>query len=440
MFDKFFKIKERQSTVSREISGGLTTFLTMCYIIFVQPIILSAAGMDSGAVMLATCISSGLACILMGLLANYPIALAPAMGHNVFFAFGLCVGMGISWQVALGANFISGIIFLVLSFFGFRVKIMDIIPSSLRLAIAAGIGLLITLLGLEWAGIIVNNEVVLVQIGDLTSGPTLVALFGLILASGLIVLKVPGALLISILASTVLGLTFNMASFHGVISAPPSIKPTLFALDIKGVFALEGAFAIIFTFFFLDLFDTIGTLIGVAERGDLLKDGKLPKANRALMTDAVGTVSGTLLGTSTVTAYIESTTGITAGARTGLAAIVTGLLFLAAIFFSPLVELIGGAVMVGEVALHPFVAPVLILVGAFMMRCVRKIDWDDMTESIPAFLTMVVMAFSINITEGIAFGFIAYALLKIITGRFGEAHWILHLCALAFILRYIFLT
>ncbi len=440
MLNSFFKIHERHSSISREVSGGLTTFLTMCYIIFVQPVILSEAGMDRGAVMVATCISSALACILMGFLANYPIALAPAMGHNVFFAFGLCVGMGISWQVALGANFISGLIFIGLSIFGFRVKIMDIIPSSLRLAIAAGIGLLITLLGLQWAGIIINNQAVLVQIGDLTSGPTLVALFGLILASALIVLKVPGALLISILASTVLGLVLKMASFHGLVSAPPSIQPTLFALDIKGVFMFEGAVAIIFTFFFLDLFDTIGTLIGVAERGNLLEDGKLPKANRALMTDAIGTVSGTLLGTSTVTSYIESTTGITAGARTGLAAIVTGILFLAALFFSPLIELIGGTVMVGELALHPFVAPVLILVGAFMMRCVRKIDWDDMTEAIPAFLTMVVMAFSINITEGIAFGFIAYALLKIITGRYRDAHWILHLCALAFILRYIFLT
>jgi len=439
MLEQRFMLRENQTTVGREVVGGLTTFLTMSYIVFVQPALLSSAGMDFGAVMVATCVAAGAATILMGLLANYPIALAPAMGHNIFFVYVVCGAMGVSWQMALGANCISGLVFIALAFFGIREKIMEAVPGCLRFGIAAGIGMLIALLGFQWAGIVVDTPGVLVGMGSLQSPAVLTSLLGLAVASILLVLRVPGALLLGILATTLAGLAFGIATFGGVVDAPPSIRPTFLKLQVSGLFSVE-MLSVVFVFFFLDLFDTVGTLIGVGEQGGFMREGKLPRARPALLSDAIGTVGGTLLGTSTTTSYIESSTGIASGARTGLANLVTGCLFLLALFFYPLVKMIGGGYEVSEgVFIYPMIAPVLILVGVFMISCVKKIEWDDLTEAIPAFLTIMVIAFTVSITEGIAFGFISYALLKTVTGRGRQVHALIYLFALLFILRYAFL-
>ena len=439
MLERWFKLRGNETTVGREVAGGCTTFLAMSYIIFVQPALLSQTGMEFGAVMAATCLAAGGATLLMGLLANYPIALAAAMGHNVFFVFTVCLTMGVPWQIALGANFISGALFIVLAFFGLREKVIAAVPDGLRFAIAAGIGMFIALLGFQWSGLIVDHPVVLVRLGDMGSTPVLVSLAGLAITSVLIVRRVPGALLIGILATATIGVPAGLGKFEGFVSRPPSLGPTFLELDVSGALKFKYV-SVIFVFFFLDLFDTVGTLIGLGERGGFMREGKLPRARQALLSDAIGTVGGTLLGTSTVTSYIESTTGIAAGARTGLASVVTAALFFLALFFSPLVGLIGGGYETAEGArLYPMIAPVLILVGVYMMACVKRIDWEDFTESIPAFLTMMVMVLSVSITEGIAFGFISYAALKTVSGRAREVHWLLYLFAVLFVLRYAFL-
>jgi AGZA family xanthine/uracil permease-like MFS transporter len=323
--NRFFRLEENKTTVRVEMLGGITTFMTMSYIIFFQPAVLSAAGMDKGAVMVATCLSAALATLLMGLLARYPIALAPAVGHNVFFAVVVCGTMGYSWQVALGAVFISGSVFILLSFLGAWERLVAGVPDSLKHAIAVGIGLMIAFVGLQYAGLVVAEPAVLVQIGDLTSKPVVMALFGVALTAVLMALKVRGAILIGILATAALGVPLGVVQYQGILSAPPSIAPTLFKLDIQG--ALQtGLVTVIFVFFFLDLFDTVGTLIGVSSQAGLLKDGRLPRSNQAMFSDAVGTVGGALLGTSTVTCYIESATGISQGARTGLANMFTSFL------------------------------------------------------------------------------------------------------------------
>ncbi len=443
ILERFFALRERQTTVGRELAGGLTTFLTMSYIIFVQPIILSAAGMDKGAVMVATCLASALGSLLMGLLANYPIALAPAMGHNVFFAFTLCVALKIPWQTALALNFLSAALFVVLSFWGLREKVITAVPESLHYAIAAGIGMLIALLGLEWAGIVVDTPDVLVGLGNLKSAPALVSLAGLAVTSVFLVRNVPGAFLIGMAVTSALALLAGVTQFHGVVSAPPSLSPTLFKLDFAALFhmPLDQLFSVVFVFFFLHLFDTVGTLIGVGQRGGFMRGNDLPRARQGLLADALATVAGTLLGTSTVTAYIESTTGVTAGARTGLANVFTALLFLLALVFYPVAEMIGGGYTPpgSQTALHPILAPVLVLVGVYMITVIRKIEWDDFSEAVPAFLTIMVMVFSMSITEGIAFGFISYALLKLAAGRFREVHALVYVFAALFILRYAFL-
>lgn len=434
--DRVFKLEENKTSVRTELIGGVTTFMTMSYIIFVQPAILFAAGMDKGAVMVATCLASALATLLTGLLARYPIAQAPAMGHNVFFAIIVCGTMGYSWQVALGANFISGIIFVVLAILGIWGGLVASVPDSLKYAIAVGIGLLIALFGLEYGGLVVDAPGVLVGLGDLTSKPVALVLFGVLLTSILMALKVHGAILIGMLATALLGIPLGIVKYHGILAAPPSLMPTLFKLDILGAFE-TGLITVIFIFFFLDLFDAMGTLIGVSAPAGFLKDGKLPRANRAMLADALGTVGGTLLGTSTVSSYIESTTGIAQGARTGLANVFTSLLFVVALFFSPIVEMIGGEYVYDGMSLHPVIAPALIIVGYLMMKCVLFIKWEDLAEAIPAFLTIIVMPMTFSITEGIAFGFISYSLLKLVTGRGKEVHWIIYLFSALFILRYI---
>jgi len=434
--NRFFKLEEKKTSFRIEMVGGITTFMTMSYIIFVQPAILSGAGMDKGAVMFATCISSSLATLLMGILAKYPIALAPAMGHNVFFAVIVCGTMGYSWQVALGAVFISGTIFIILSALGVWENLVASVPDSLKHAIAVGIGLFIALLGLEYGGLVVDAPGVLVGLGDLTSKPVALVLFGVILTSALMALRVRGAILIGILATAVLGIPLGIVKYHGILAAPPSVAPTFFKLDILGALN-TGLITVVFIFFFLDLFDTMGTLIGVSGPAGFLKEGKLPRANQAMLSDAIGTVGGAILGTSTVTSYIESTTGISQGARTGLANIFTSFLFLVALFFSPLAMMIGGDYNYNGLILKPVVAPPLIIVGYLMMKCVVWIDWEDLTEAIPAFLTIVIMPLTLSITEGIAFGFISYALLKLVIGRGKEVHWLIYLFSVLFIFRYL---
>jgi AGZA family xanthine/uracil permease-like MFS transporter len=433
--ERVFHLQELRTDVRKEIFGGLTTFMTMSYIIFVQPAILGQTGMDKGAVMVATCLASAIATLLTGVLANYPVAQAPGMGHNVFFAVTVCGLMGYSWQVALGANFISGTIFVILALLGMAGKLIDIIPDSLKNAIAAGIGLMIALIGLEYAGVVVATPGVLVGLGDLGSKPVLLVFFGLIIISGLMVYRMPGAILWGILATAAVGLPLGVVKYHGIISAPPALTPTLFKLDIIG--ALKGGLIpIIFVFFFLDVFDTVGTLVGVCAPTGFFKNGKLPRANQAMLADALGTVAGTMLGTSTVTSYIESSTGIAQGARTGLANLFTSILFLAALFLSPLAEMVGGSYVFKDQVLHPVIAPALIIVGFLMMKSVVRIDWEEVSEAIPAFLTLVIMPLAVSITDGLAFGFISYSVIKLIKGEGRKVHWLVYLISALLVFRY----
>jgi adenine/guanine/hypoxanthine permease len=439
MLQRIFKLTENGTDIKTEVLAGMTTFMTLSYIIFVQPTVLSACGMDFGAVLVATCVSSALATFLMGFYANYPVALAPGMGQNFFFAYTVVLKMGIPWEKALGAVFISGALFLLLSFLGFREKLIDGIPASLKEAIAVGIGLFIAMIGFQWSGIVVGSSGTLVGLGSLHSLPVLLSLFGLLLTVVLVAARVRGALLWGILATALAGLPLGVVHYHGILGKVPSLSPTFLKLDIGGAFDL-GLVSVVFVFFFLALFDSVGTLIGVSSQAGLLVNGKLPRAREALSADAFGSVSGALFGTSTVTAYVESAAGVAEGGRTGLANMVTGLLMLAGLCFYPLSRMIGdGFKLPNGSQIYPVVAPALIVVGSMMLRNVSRIRWDDATEAIPAFLVMVLMPFTFSITEGIAFGFIAYSLLKLITGRGREVHGLVHLFAALFVIRYIFL-
>lgn len=458
MLEKFFKLKENNTTVSRELVAGATTFVTMCYIIFVQPIILKDSLHDASpedvqafmqGVFAATCIASAIATFLMAFLANYPIALAPAMGHNVFFAITVCGttaagGFGFGWNAALGAVFISGCIFLLLSFFGFRERLLNAIPRSIKNAIAVGIGLLIALVGLEYAGLVVPCPGTHIGLGPVASPAVVLALIGLALVSVLIALKVRGAILIATLATAVIGALpfFGIVKYSGVASLP-SAGYTFLKLDIPGVFTSGAGAAsviiVIFVFFFLDLFDTVGTLVGIGERAGFVKqDGTLPRARQALFSDAAGTVIGAAMGTSTVTSYIESAAGVASGGRTGLANIATGVLFLAALFFGPIVQMVSASVMLSPgVFAYPVIAPALIIVGSMMAKSVLKIDWDDPTEYIPAFIAIIIMPVTFNIALGIGFAFIAYTLLKIVTGRLKDASPLIYVFAVLFLAFFI---
>ncbi|MGH9314500.1 MAG: NCS2 family permease [Vicinamibacterales bacterium] len=441
IIERLFNVSASGSTVRAEMLAGLTTFVTMAYIIFVQPTVLSAAGMDFGAVLVATCVASGLATLLMAFLANYPIAVAPAMGHNFFFAYTVVGAMKVPWQVALGGVAVAGVIFILTAGIGLRERVITAIPDSLKRAIAVGIGLLIALVGLEWAGIIVGAPGTYVTLGNLRALPTVVALAGILVAAILVARRVRGALLGGMLASAASGLVAGVIRFQGVVSAPPSIAPTFMKLDVAGVFQ-PAMIPVVFVFFFLALFDSVGTLVGVAGQAGLMKDGRLPRARGALLADAIGTVAGAGLGTSTVTAYIESAAGVSAGGRTGLANVVTASLFFLSLFFYPLVRTIAGGTpgTTGTPGtsgtLYPVIAPALVLVGAMMLREVRHISWEDSTESIPAFLTIVIMPLAVSITDGIAFGFISYAILKLAAGRGREVDWLVYLFATLFLVRY----
>jgi AGZA family xanthine/uracil permease-like MFS transporter len=410
----------------------------MAYIIFVQPAVLGAAGMDFGAVLVATCLATAFATALMGLIANYPIAVAPGMGHNFFFAYSVVLAMKVPWPIALGGVAVAGIIFVLTAGIGLREHLITAIPASIKHAIGAGIGLLIATIGLEWAGVIVAAPGTLVALGDLRSRPVVLALVALVLTAVLLARRVPGAILWGILGSTAVALPLGVVSYQGFASRPPSLAPTFLKLDLAGAFA-PGMITVVFVFFLIALFDSIGTLVGVGEQAGLMRDGTLPRAKQALLADAIGTVVGAVLGTSTVTAYIESGAGVSAGGRTGLASLVTAALFLVSLFLFPLVKMIGGGYVVNGVTLYPVIAPPLILVGTMMIGGLRHVPWDDPTESIPAFLTMLLMPLAVSITEGVAFGLIAYVVLKAATGRARETHPLIYVFATLFLVRYVFL-
>jgi len=436
MIERLFKIGAAGSDVRTEVLGGVTTFMTMAYIVFVNPAVLSMAGMDFGAVMTATCISAAVATFAMGLLANYPIALAPAMGENFFFLT-VVTGMAVSWQIALAAVFVSGVVFFLLTFLRIREMIIDAVPASLKHAIAVGIGIFIAVIGLVGAGVVERPEGAgIVHLGDLTRTPTLVALAGLLATTALMARRVKGAILIGILFTSILAWALGLVAWQGLVAAPPSLAPTFLAFDLRGL--LEAAmFPIVVIFLFMAVFDAIGTLIGIGEQAGFMKDGHLPRATRALVADSAGTVVGAALGTSTVTAYIESATGVQAGARTGLANLVTGALFVVALFFSPLVRMIGGGVEVaGGASLQPMTAPALIVVGCLMAGNIRRIEWTELTEAFPAFLVTIGIPFSWSIADGIAFGFIAYPALKLLTGRPRECSVLVYALGLLFVARY----
>jgi len=439
MLERLFNLKEQGTDPKTEIMAGITTFMTMSYIIFVQPAVLGAAGMDPGAVMVATCISAALGTVLMALLANYPIALAPGMGENFYFSYIVVLTLGYTWQETLGAVFISGIAFILLSTVGLREKLINILPNCLKSSIPVGIGLLIALVGLEWSGIVVSHPVTYVTLGDISSPPTLLSILGLLVMAILFALRVRGAILIGFLVTAIAGLIIGIIEFKGVFASPPSLVPTLFKLEIPNIFANPELITVIFIFLFMDLFDTIGTLIGVSQPAGLMKNGKLPRARQALLSDAIATSAGALLGTSTITSYIESTSGISAGGRTGLTGIVVAILFLSAIFLNPIVQMIGAGHVVGGITLYPVIAPALIIVGCMMFRNIVNIDWEDYTESIPAFLTLLIMPLAFSITDGISFGVISYVLLKIVSGKARRIHWLLYLFAILFVARYIWL-
>ncbi len=425
--DKFFKFEEHKTNYKTEIIAGATTFMTMAYIIFVNPDILSTTGMDFGAVMTATIIAAALTTILMGILTNYPFALASGMGLNAFFAFVVAAEFG--WQAALGAVFISGVVFLILSVTGLVTHFDAAVPGSLKNAVAAGIGLFIAYIGLQNAGIIVGYEATQVTLGDLTAPGPLLSLIGLLIIAILMARKVKGAILIGILLTTIVSFIMGFQPFPtglGDIFGPPaSLSPILFQLDFAATFSIP--IFVIFSFVFVDVFDTMGTLLGTGARAGYLDEkGRLPKVDKAMLADAVGTMGGALMGTSTVTTYIESTAGISEGGRTGFTSVVVGILFLLALFIAPLAGLVPPQAT----------APALVIVGVLMMASVMNINFDDFTEAFPAFLTIIFMPLAYSIADGIAFGFIAFPLVKVFAGQAKQVHWILYILALISLIHF----
>ncbi|MBF8983117.1 NCS2 family permease [Lutibacter sp. B2] len=424
---KTFKLKENNTDVKTEVMAGMTTFMTMAYIIIVNPLFLSETGMDKGALFTATCISAALATLIMAFYANYPFALAPGMGLNAFFAFTVVLGMGYSWQFALTAVFIEGIIFILLTFFNVREAIINCMPMNIKNAVSVGIGLFIAFIGLSNAGIIVANPATKVSLGNMGDPKVFLAVMGLVITGVLLAKNVKGALLIGIVATTVIGMPMGVTPMPtGFISAPPSIAPIFFKFDFSQVFTIN-MLVVVFTFLFVDLFDTLGTLVGVASKTDMLdSEGKLPRAKQALFADAIGTTFGAILGTSTVTTYVESAAGVAEGGKTGLTAFTTGVFFILALLFSPIFTIIPGQAT----------APALILVGLFMMSPIKKIDLDDFTEAIPAFLTIIMMPLAYSIAEGIVFGILSYVLLKLLTGRTKEVSVPMYILAVLFIFKF----
>ena len=432
MLNSLFKLDESQTTVRTELFAGITTFLTMAYIIFVNPEILAIAGMDKNAVFVATCLAAAFGSLVMGFYANLPIALAPGMGLNAFFTFGVVKGMGVSWEIALAAVLISGVLFLILSVLPVREWIVNSIPRSQKLAIAAGIGLFLGFIGLKSAGLVVDHPATLVTVGNLVSLNVLLAVLGFIVIVALDYKKVPGAIIIGILIVSIIGMMAGLAKApSSIVGAIPDPSPTFLALDIAGFFKLAGAtmLVLLFSFLLVDLFDTAGTLIGLGHQAKMLdENGNLPKIGKALVADSSATVAGAVFGTSPTTSYIESASGIRAGARTGLTAGVAACLILLALFFAPIATSIPGFAT----------APAIVFVACMMARGLAEIDWDDVTEFVPAVITALMMPLTFSIATGIGLGFIAYVAIKLVSGRLADisgAMWLVSITFLIYFLR-----
>ena len=426
MLTKLFGFKKGEMNVRTEIFAGLTTFLTMAYILAINPNILGDTGMDKGALFTTTVLISGLATIFMGLYAKLPFALAPGMGLNAFFAYTVCLVLGYSWQFALTAVFLEGLIFIILTLTNIREKLVYLIPDTLKNSISAGIGLYIAFIGLKSAGVIVNNDATLVSLGKITSGAPLLCIIGIVITSLLMVKNVKGGLLIGILATTIIGIPMGVTQFNGVISTPPSIEPIFFKFQWDQVLT-QDMLIIVFTFLFVDLFDTIGTIIGVTTRAGMFdKDGKIPGLKKAFLVDAVATTAGAAMGTSTVTTFVESAAGVEQGGRSGLTAFTTGICFLVAMFFAPFFLAIPAAAT----------APVLFLVGLMMMAAVTKIDFYNYTESIPAFTCILMMPLSYSISEGIVLGQLAYVFINALSGNHKKVSLGMWILAAFFILKF----
>jgi AGZA family xanthine/uracil permease-like MFS transporter len=426
MLERLFRLTERGTTPRTEVVAGATTFLTMVYIVVVNPAILAQAGIDHGAAFVATCLAAAIGSALMGLLANFPIALAPGMGLNAYFTFTVVLGMGVSWQAALGAVFVSGLLFLAVSLLRIREWLVNGIPLSLKLGIAAGIGFFLGLIGLRSMGLVVDDSATLVRLGSLSEPSTLLACFGFVLIAGLSVRRVPGAIILGIIVVSVLGLPFGLTQFDGILSLPPSLAPTFLQLDISGALEL-GVLGIVFTFFLVDLLDNTGTLIATTHRARLMRpDGTVPNLGRALVADSGGAIFGSVLGTSTTVSYIESASGIQAGGRTGMTAVTVAVLFLAVLFLAPLAIAVPGFAT----------APALVFVACLMAQALRSINWDEATEYVPAVITALAMPFTFSIATGIALGFITHAVLKAAAGKADQvsgAVWLIAgLCVVKF--------
>ena len=424
VIERYFGIDGRNTTIKTEILAGLTTFLTMAYIIFVNPDMLAKAGMDKGAVFVATCLASALGCFLMGLIARLPVALAPGMGLNAFFTFTVVLGMGKSWQVALGAVFISGLLFVLISAFKLREWIINAIPYTLKQGIVAGIGAFLAFIALKSSGIIVASPATFVTMGKLTDFGPAMAILSFFLIVVFVQRKVPAAVMLSILIVTVISLLAGETHYSGIVSMPPSIAPTFMQLDIAGALDVSMV-SVIFAFLFVVLFDTSGTLIGVTKKAGLMStDGQIPNLGKALFADSTAAVAGSLLGTSSVTSYVESTAGVAAGGRTGLTAIVVGVLFLSALFFAPLAGMIPAYATAGAI----------FYVAVLMLFTLREIDWDDLTEASPVAVVLLLTPLTFSIADGIALGFITYTIAKLVSGRYKEvspAVWVLTVILLA---------
>lgn len=428
MLEKLFKLTDHGTNVRRELIAGLTTFLTMAYIIFVNPTMLADTGMDHGAVFVATCVAAAIGCFIMGMYANYPIALAPGMGLNAFFTYTVVLEMGYTWQVALGGVFISGIVFVILSVLRIREWIINSIPQALRYGIAAGIGLFLAFIALKSAGIVVDNPATLVDMGDLSAFPPLMATLGLFLIVAMASRQINGAVLYSILIITGLGILFGDIEYNGLMSTPPDVAATFMQLDIAGATEV-GMISVIFAFLFVDLFDTSGTLIAVAQKGNLLDEkGNLPRLNKALLADSSATIAGSMLGTSTTTSYVESASGVSAGGRTGLTAVTVGCLFLLAILFSPLAGMVPAYATAGP----------LFFVAVLMMSSLVHIKWDDLLDAVPATLICITMPLTFSIAHGIAFGFISYAAVRIFAGKFNQLSASVLVLAALFVVKFIY--
>ncbi len=428
LFERLFKLNEHGTNVRTELVAGLTTFLTMAYIIFVNPSILGDAGMPKGAVFVATCLIAALGTAIMALYANYPIALAPGMGLNAYFAYVVVLQMGFTWQAALGAVFVSGCLFLLVTLFKVRELIIAGIPQSIRIAITVGIGLFLALIALKSAGVVAANKATYVTLGDLHTPQVVLASLGFVLIVALDRLKVPGAILIGILAVTVASFFFAGNTFNGIFSAPPSIAPTFLQLDIKAALS-GGILNVILVFFLVELFDATGTLMGVARRAGLLVPGRMERLNKSLLADSGAIFAGSLLGTSSTTAYVESAAGVQAGGRTGLTALTVAVLFLACLFIAPLAGVVPAYAT----------APALLFVACLMLKELTEIDWSETTEAIPAAVTALMMPFTYSIANGLAFGFITYAVLKLLTGRVKEVHWMVWLIGGVFLFKFIYI-